>query len=76
MSKLQKMQAVDIFSLGVVLYDTISSGRQRLFKGRTFNEVLFYNENFTGLNKPHHIFIRSFLGEGYLYLLNSMLKLN
>ena len=67
--------AVDIFSLGVVFYDTISSGRQRLFEGSDFNELLYNNEHFTGLTDFNHHFIKSTIGDAYLNLLNSMLQL-
>ncbi len=75
MSKTDQMKAVDIFSLGVTIFDTISSGRNRLFQGCEFNEILLNNECFTGLNELHHNFIRSYIGEAYLYLLDSMLKI-
>jgi len=69
------MMAVDIFSLGVVLYDTISSGKHRLFLGNNFDELLYNNEHFTGLNDFNHHFIRSIIGDSYLHLLVSMLQL-
>ena len=69
------MKAVDIFSLGVVLYDTISGGKQRLFYGSDFNELLFNNEHFTGLNEFHQHYIRSVIGDAYMNLLDSILQL-
>jgi hypothetical protein len=67
--------AVDIFSLGVVFFETISSGRQRLFEGSNFNELQYNNEHFTGLNDFNHHFIKSRIGDAYLNLLNLMLQL-
>ena len=68
------MKAVDLFSLGVVLFNTISSGRHPLFQGESVKQILSNNEHFNGLNPDDREFIKSIVGNDYLRLLDSMLQ--